>query len=320
MEVLVSECVTGPIASSIDDLALAYRIMATPDPSHDSSRNFPHPSLTIPQGLPPPNERHIGIPETWLKHAALSAEVSTLFQAAVSHLTSNASYTLHPISLPLLQQGQKAQAFCCLAQGSSTFSTPAHPTTQLRSLTPQTELLFTLALRHATLPSLVAANRLRNLIMQHLSHLFTTYPGLIILTPTTPSAGWPIASASDINPSNKTGFINPDMSLRTMAFSWLANFTGCPCLNVPIGYADPAPDANKVDPDDRRKIPVGMTGMGEWGSEEGLISWARMVEGVLGEGGVRRPEILKGKEERGWVDILGLAERKKMGASTENGK
>ncbi|KAI5298222.1 hypothetical protein KEM56_004235, partial [Ascosphaera pollenicola] len=40
--------VHGPMAATLDDLALGYRIMAAPDPANEASSAFPHPLTTIP--------------------------------------------------------------------------------------------------------------------------------------------------------------------------------------------------------------------------------------------------------------------------------
>lgn len=42
------------------------------------------------------------------------------------------------------------------------------------------------------------AQQLRQMLMQHLAFLYEKYPGLIIVTPTTPMAGWPIAKEGDL--------------------------------------------------------------------------------------------------------------------------
>jgi hypothetical protein len=42
------------------------------------------------------------------------------------------------------------------------------------------------------------AQQLRQMLMQHLAFLYQKYPGLIIVTPTTPMAGWPIAKEVDL--------------------------------------------------------------------------------------------------------------------------
>ena len=128
--------------------------------------------------------------------------------------------------------------------------------------------------------------------MEHLAHLYKQHPGLIIVTPTTPNCGWPIKSPTDL----MHGCSDGNQSIRNMEYVWLANFCGCPCLQFPVGYADPL-SGKGTD-----KMPIGLMGMSEWGSEDALIEWGYSGEAYLNgalEGGRRHPP--------NWVDVLKLA-------------
>lgn len=111
-------------------------------------------------------------------------------------------------------------------------------------------------------------------------------------------AGWPISQEGDL----KYGVSDANLTLRNMEYIWLANFTGCPAISCPAGYAEPVKGNGSV--------PVGIMGMGEWGSEDELIEWGRECEGWLNEkyeGGRVRP--------KGWEDVLKLAEGEGRGTS-----
>ncbi len=131
--------------------------------------------------------------------------------------------------------------------------------------------------------------------MEHLAFLFKKHPGLLILTPTTPEAGW------RIHPGDQAyGFSDGNVTIRNMMYIWLANSTGCPAVSAPVGYTDPAPGLGPG------KLPVGLMAMGEWGAEEQLLAWARDAENYLNAaaagncgGGRRRPE--------DWADVVALA-------------
>ena len=71
--------------------------------------------------------------------------------------------------------------------------------------------------------------------MSHLQWLWDKYPGMLVVSPTTPCAGWKIKSPSDIK---GYGVSDGDMSLRSMEYVYLANWTGCPAISCPMGYAD----------------------------------------------------------------------------------
>ena len=128
------------------------------------------------------------------------------------------------------------------------------------------------------------------------------------MTPTTANAGWKIKQgAADLS----HGVSDANETMRSMEFVWLANFTGCPALSVPVGYVD-------VDGDGvggvavEGKVPVGLMGMGEWGTEDALIEWGKDADSNSmsgqdeGEGdGIRRPP--------GWVDVVRLASNNRPG-------
>ena len=81
------------------------------------------------------------------------------------------------------------------------------------------------------------------------------------------------------------------MQTRTMEYVWLANFIGAPCIQFPVGYAEPAQGQGK--------IPIGMSGMGEWGSEEELLAFGFDGERWLHEG------CAEGKRRAaGWIDVF----------------
>ena len=109
------------------------------------------------------------------------------------------------------------------------------------------------------------------------------------MTPTTPIAGWHISGGeADL----KYGVSDANMSVRNMEYVWLANFTGCPALSIPVGKVEAK--------EGEGKIPVGFMGMGSWGSEDALMEWGRVGERwAVQEEKIARPAA--------WVDVLGLA-------------
>lgn len=285
-DLAVTTGVAGPIASNLDDLALAYRVMAAPDPGHKHSSMFPDP--TIPRPLPStPRAKILGVNTTWLSRCDPS--VRTIYDKTITHLKTAHNYQVVEIPLPFLPQGQKSHALTILSEIASGI-----PVSNIKHLTYPNQLLMSVAGRHATAQSFIAAQKMRDLLMRHLAWLWRErYPGMVIVTPVTPDAGWKVmGGAGDL----KYGVSDGDRSLRTMEYVWMANFVGCPAVSFPGGYVD----------DDGGMVPVGIQGMGEWGSEEGLIEWARDGEGVLdqeGEG-IRRPDVTRGGR---WVDLVDVA-------------
>jgi Asp-tRNA(Asn)/Glu-tRNA(Gln) amidotransferase A subunit family amidase len=130
--------------------------------------------------------------------------------------------------------------------------------------------------------------------MQHLSHLYSLHPGLLIVTPTTPNAGW------SIHPGDlKYGCSNGNMQVRNMEYAWLANFVGCPAMSAPVGYLDVEEGKGMTG-----KVPVSLMVMAEWGAEDECIAFGYDVERWLHEG-------LEGGRVRagGWVDVIELASK-----------
>ncbi|KIW19269.1 hypothetical protein PV08_03563 [Exophiala spinifera] len=269
--------VAGPMASSIDDLALAYRIMAQPDPLSNRGSKFPNPLLPSSQTSQLlTGKRYLGIDRAWVNRS--DKAVLDMFSTAVDHYVKTQGYEVVEISIPLLPQGQKAHALTILSESRSRFSPQ-----QIKKLSWHNQLLLNVAGSHATAQDFLFAQRLRNLQMCHLAWLWEEYPGMLVLSPTTPCAGWKIGKPSDL--TNGYGVSDGDMSLRSMEYVYLANFVGCPAISFPMGYTD-------------NNVPVGLMAMGEWGSEEQLISFGKEGEGLL-EGGIRRP-----RGDKMWVDVL----------------
>ncbi|KAK7897766.1 hypothetical protein LTR67_004396 [Exophiala xenobiotica] len=276
-----SVVVNGPMASSIDDLALGYRIMAQPDAVSNRSSGFANPLLQSSQSIKIPGKKYIGIDRDWVNRS--DQVVLDVFNTAIDHYVKTQGYEVVDIKIPFLPEGQKAHALTILSESRSRFSPQ-----QIKKLSWHNQLLLNVAGSHATAQDFLYSQRLRNLQMCHLAWLWEKYPGLLVLTPTTPCAGWKIGKPSDI--TNGYGVSDGDMSLRSMEYVYLANFLGTPAISCPMGYTD----AN---------VPVGLMAMGEWGSEEQLLAFGKEGLGLLAnEGGVRRP-----RGDKMWVDVLAVS-------------
>lgn len=276
--------VNGPIASSIDDLAVAYRIMAQSDPTDRRSAMFPSPLTTINvQSQPEGRTKFLGICRDWVDRS--DPVILKMFEDTVGIYSRKHNYEIVNIDIPLLPQGQKAHALTILSEIRSTVT---HA--QISRLSYPSQLLLTIAGSHATCQDFLAAQRLRDMLMRHLAHLWEKFPGMLIVTPTTPCTGWKIGNPRDVAKGG-WGVSDGDMSLKNMEFVYVANWTGCPAISCPMGYAE-------------GDIPIGLMGMAEWGSEEQLLAWAKEGEGIVGDGGARRPQ-----RQDGWVDVLELSRK-----------
>jgi amidase len=254
--------VYGPMAASIDDLALAYRLMAAAPPATEDpvSATFPDPMSSISSTAQRPRSKTIGIVSSWIDRA--EPPVRAVFDAALEFYRKQ-GYTVVDIVIPYLPEGQRAHVLTIMAEIASGLK-PA----QISALTAPNKVLVSMGMWQITAQDLIAAQRLRNLLMSHLAHLFRQHPGLLILTPTSPIPGWRIESETDL----ARGVSDGKASVRNMEYVWLANFSGCPAISCPAGYSSG---------DKGGRVPVGLMAMGEWGTEEDLIAFARDGEAIL---------------------------------------
>jgi len=261
--------------------------MALPIPTHPVSSLFKQPKPL--EGSRP---KIMGIYGPWFERADL--QVKSLCHQVVQYLRESLGYEVVEIEIPYLSEGQSAHAITILSEMATTAKSQFHPSRPwLTDLTAANKVLLSVG-SQTPAPDYILAARLRHLIMSHLAFLYQKHPGLVIVTPTTPIAGWPIGQEGDL----KYGFTDANLSLRNMEYVWLANFTGCPALSCPVGYVSPAKGSGD--------IPVGFHAMGEWGSEDALIEWGRDAEKWLNEkypGGRRHPAV--------WEDVLENAKTSK---------
>lgn len=196
-------------------LAALYNVIAEP---HPSSR-FPSPTA----GLVRNPRRILGIPEAWFSRA--TSEVQNLSRSVIDKLVSEYNYRVVPIEIPFLVEGQVAHAMTVLTDAATLLP-------QTDNLTAANRILIALGtVTPAT--DFLLAQKLRQLLMQHLAYLWSIHPGIIIITPTTSCAGWPIKDKKEL----RYGVSDGDQTLKTMEFVWMANFTGIPALTVPAGFA-----------------------------------------------------------------------------------
>lgn len=279
--------VAGPMAANMIDLEIGYRIMAQPNPQDPDSAQFRTPgSISVSAG----SNKVLGIYKPWFDQA--DAVVKESCQKMIDHLTSNLGYTIEDITIPLVPEGQLAHALTILTE----LVVGVKPS-DTSKLTPANKVLLSVA-RKSTSVDFLQAQRLRNLIMQHLSHLYTKHPGLIIVTPSTAEAGW------RIEPGDLAyGLSNSNKQLKNMTYAWLANFSGCPAISVPCGYADPPPSTK-----DSSKVPMGLCGMSDWCSEDALIAFGYDCERYL-------HDVLPGSRLKpgNWTDVLELAKARPKG-------
>lgn len=286
--------VVGPIAATMQDLELAYSIMAQPDPGNATSREFPRCLKTPVEECT--GRRILGVYRPWVDDC--DADVRAATQAAIAWLQESAGYEVVEIELPLLQAGRTAHAVTIMTEIGQGFCRG-----DTRGLTPANKLLVAVGTKTSA-RDFAIAQKVRALLMAHLSHLFNKHgDGLVVVSPVTPHAGAKIhteeharrggSGVSDSNLSLKTMQYVPSpvyicATAKTSRYVFLSNFTGCPSISIPCGYSEEG-------------LPIGLMGMATWGAEETLLELGRVGERYLEEVvGRRKPD------GEAWVDMMSM--------------
>lgn len=235
----------------------------------------------------------IGVPESWFARA--SPVVQKLCRTLIDRLVDQKGYRVVPVEIPFTREGQVAHAITLLTDAATLV-----PDTT--GLSPANRILLALG-RTSPASDYQLAQRLRHVLMRHLAWLWQQHPGMILVTPTSACAGWPVRSEREL----AYGISDGDQTMRSMEYVWLANICGVPSISVPAGFAAPGEEEAEVaDENTSGKVPVGLMGTGEWCSEEDLLRFGLDAEEV-GADLQRQPP--------NWVDVVALAKLQKENES-----
>lgn len=289
--------VNGPIAADVRSLAALYEVLSDPHPA----TYFNPTSLgTGPFRVDASKPKVIGIPEAWFNQAAPG--VQKVCRDMVDLLVREKDYKVVSIDMPYVEEGQMAHALTILTDAATLL-----PESDTKGLSPGNRILLALG-RTTPATDFMLAQKLRRVLMQHLAWLWQTYPGMVIVTPTSSCAGWPIRHPSELT----HGVSDGDTTLQCMKYVWLANFCGMPSITVPAGFVVPEGQRGEgevvTDLEMTGKVPVGLMATGEWASEHALLQFGLDAESIADKG-QRRPS--------NWVDIVGLARHAKGGGGLQ---
>ncbi|KAM0342078.1 hypothetical protein ACHAPU_009691 [Fusarium lateritium] len=277
-------CITAPLAATVADLTIAYRVMSQPDPDCHIQSRF---GLSVPpqKGA----KKVMGIYRDWWNQA--DPRVQEVCQRTVDYLANKRGYEIVDITIPYIPEAQLVHSASCITEmaESARRRTP-NPEDWLSLVGYANRVIMPVATKTPA-ADFLKYNALRELMMQHLAFLFQKHPGLLIITPTSPMIGWPVV------PGDETyGMSDTNKTTLNMLYVFLANLTGTPSLSAPVGYVDPDQGEGK--------LPIGLMATGEWGSEEQLLAWASDTEEYLHnatESGRRRPNE--------WLDVADLVKK-----------
>ncbi|KAI9150475.1 Fatty acid amide hydrolase [Paramyrothecium foliicola] len=279
--------VNGLIANDIRSLATLFDVVSQQPPGSHFAAAPSRPLL-----LRAKRNKLLGIPEHWFQQA--TPAVQTLCRNMIQKLVGQHGYSIVPVEIPFVAEGQIAHALTIMTDAAAGVGDQTH------LITPGNRILVSLA-NTTSATDYLLAQKLRRVLMQHMAHLWKEHPGMLIVTPTTACAGWPIRSEAELT----HGVSDGDRTLEIMRYVWLANFCGMPSLSVPAGYVVPEGQTGAGDvaaAEAVGKVPVGMMATAEWTREDDLLRFGLDVEGLGPEPRVRPPT---------WVDTKGLVQKKK---------
>ncbi|KKF95902.1 Fatty acid amide hydrolase [Ceratocystis platani] len=179
-------------------------------------------------------------------------------------------YEVVEITIPNLKECQLAHGAACLTEMAEQHrSRIGKDSNWMKTVNNATKIMLGVGSCTPGL-DLIKYHQLRTVLMEHMAYIFKTYPGIIILSPTSPQIGWPRNQGDEAY-----GVNDANTSLRNMMYIFLANMVGCPALTAPIGFVNPEQGEGQ--------LPIGMMAMNEWGAEESLLAWAADTERYLNE-------------------------------------
>jgi Asp-tRNA(Asn)/Glu-tRNA(Gln) amidotransferase A subunit family amidase len=244
----------GPITASAADTALAYALIAGPDPKDPASLHQPLPSL---KGWDDLNLKglKLGVYWDWFRHA--EAEVVAACEAMLKEYEKMGCEVVE-IVIPNLEANRVAHSVTILTEMAQAM----HATYEEHHREHALDVRINLALaRQLSATDYVLAQRIRTRMMDYFREAF--HEADMILTPSTGIAA----------PEIKKGAL-PDgesdltTTIEIMRFVTPANFTGLPAISFPVGYT-------------RKGLPIGMQVMGRAWDEVNLLRMALAAEQVV---------------------------------------
>lgn len=240
----------GPLAASVRDAAIAYRLMAGPDPQDANSDAQPPVTLEDLTGERLDGVR-LGVFRPWFEHA--EPGVVEACDAAVARLVERGAQVV-PIEIPDLDLLRSAHLVTITSEMVTALE--RHYGAHRTALGHDTRLNVALA-RRMTGRDYVQAQRLRPRFTRHFAQALARCDAIV-----TPATGCVAAPIPD--KALKTGLSDLALTDAIMRFAPAANLTGLPAISVPCGLSE--------------GLPVGLQLMGPAWSEARLLRLAAFVE------------------------------------------
>ncbi|NOX62857.1 MAG: amidase [Chloroflexi bacterium] len=241
----------GPIAATATDLALAYGVMAGPDPKDPVSLHQPLPTLFGWDQLDL-SDLTLGVFWPWFRHA--NNEVVVACEAMLDHFQDRGA-RVQEVVIPDLEAGRVAHVVTIVSEMLQGLGRDVQAHEKDFGL----DVRLNLAIgKSFTAQDLLKAQRVRTRLMRHFADALADVDA--ILTPATalPAPAIPPAALPD-------GESDLTTLTEIMRFAPPANLTGLPAISFPVGYTNAG-------------LPIGMQAMGRAWNEPLLLRLALAAE------------------------------------------
>ncbi|MBN2043835.1 MAG: amidase [Anaerolineales bacterium] len=242
----------GPLAATTRDAALAWQVIAGPDPLDRNTRHQPAPEIGGWDQIDLSQIR-IGVFWPWFRHA--SADIVAANQTMLAKYQSMGAQIVD-IQLPDLEAARVAHIITITAEMSQSLRS-FHHHFEKHGLDVKTNLLLA---RSFTAEDYVQAQRVRTRLMAHFAAAFEQVD--VIATPSVGLAAPPIKPHA-----LPDGDSDVTVTTEIMRFAQPANLTGLPAISFPVGY-------------NQEGLPLSMQLMGRPWDEKTLFGMALRAEQV----------------------------------------
>jgi Asp-tRNA(Asn)/Glu-tRNA(Gln) amidotransferase A subunit family amidase len=243
----------GAIAATARDAALAYAVMAGPDPRDPTTWGQPLPDLDG-VGAPDIGGLRIGVFDPWFEDAD-PAVVATA-RELIAGLEARGARVV-PVEVEHLELGRVAHGVAILSEMATALEGQG---VSLRDLSLPSRVTLAVG-RQLTGRDYVRAQQARTLLYQALERALQNAD--VVVTPTTALVAPPIPADA-----LSRGESDLETTSGLMRYIFLANLTGHPAISVPAGYDD-------------RGMPVGLQAIGRPWAESTLLRLAAVAEQVV---------------------------------------
>lgn len=251
----------GPIAAHATDAALAYSVLAGPDPKDPISLHQPA-ALLQNWNSTDLSDLTIGIYWPWFNHA--TPDIATACEKAVEQFMALGA-KVKEVEIPDLEAARVAHSITIASEMAHAQS----PYNKIHEKDYSHEVRINLALaKNFTSQDYIKAQQVRTRLMDHFKRAFEKAD--IILTPATGMPAPPIAEKTlPIGDSDLSSLI------EIMRFATPGNLAGLPAISFPVGY-------------NNNGLPLGMQAIGKAWQESTLFRLAIASEQFVTK---KKPEI-----------------------------